>query len=234
MGACVLRGVLFASSFAVGGRDHQLGRRIARARIADNRVVTRCRWDVKLAIVVSSVFIAASLVVGSAEATQAASSEQVAGHLSAGVVSANPGATVDVPLMLSIAEQSEMGTVVVAHVSFPKKLLSYVGVKSALAAELAEGQVRAVEEKDEQDSSLSVLKITVEGKRPVRSGLLAYVSFRVSGDVKGSTTIPLKLKDSQVTMTDGARLVLSRGEDGMITILDPDGMPVMACFLYMH
>ncbi len=154
-------------------------------------------------------------------------------RINVGITSAKPGDPIDIPMTLSGSSDVEAKQLT-ARISFPKDILSYQDVETALAAELADALVTAEVQEHPDRRSHSVLALTVVGQNPVKPGIIAYLKFRVAPDaVKGD--INLDLLDSSATNPDGSQMELAEGDGGLITLfgLDED-IPVVGCFFFTH
>ena len=149
-----------------------------------------------------------------------------------GVSVAKPGDVVDLPLTLSAPELTRVGRLE-SEISFPKRMLSFMKAEQGLAAELSDAQVEA-KVKDENDSDLSIIVITISASHPIRPGILAYLKFRVSEEAaKGFIVLGMK---SQKAASDAKELLqTAKGKDGEITVFGKDEeIPLVGCFFFTH
>ena len=167
-----------------------------------------------------------------AEASQAGGAGQSL-KVNVGIAAAKPGDPIDIPVTLSAPEQVQVQSLT-GHISFPRATLSYTEVERGLAVDLADGEAKGVLQEDKNDSTLSILELSISGKEAIRPGILAYLKFRVSPDAQKGI-VPLKLVDMKATMADGGPVQLAKGDDGEITLFATDEqIPVVGCFFFTH
>src|SRR5688572_20867640 len=118
-------------------------------------------------------------LMGAAGAVQAQESTRI----NVGFASAKPTDLIDIPVTFSGGESAQASSLAV-QVSFPKEVLTYESVERALAAELADAEIKATVADDASDKSLAVVNVGIEGKSPIKPGIVAYVKFRVSKEAK--------------------------------------------------
>jgi hypothetical protein len=117
-------------------------------------------------------------------------------------------------------------------IEFPKDKLVFVSARSAIAADLAEAEVKSdLETKDQT----GILHIVVQGKRPIPDGPVAEVTFNVPNSVAEQIVV-LKHK-ADGSGTDGKKLteLVVQGGEVKISKIPAEKPPaIMSCFFYMH
>lgn len=154
-------------------------------------------------------------------------------RVNVGFASAKPTDLIDIPVTFSGAEGAQAGNLV-ARINFPKALLAYENVERALAAELADAEVKAAISEDAADKAQGVIELTISGKTVIKPGIVAYMKFRVAKDApKGE--VPLKLLNAAAKAADGSPVQLAQGDDGNVTVFAMDEeIPVVGCFFFTH
>ncbi|MDA2934443.1 hypothetical protein MYX82_08870 [Acidobacteria bacterium AH-259-D05] len=179
-----------------------------------------------LACLVVSSFVAAAF-----PQTGEANPEEGGVEVNLGFSAAMPGHRSEIPLTLSAPQILRISTVS-SQISFSRNLLTFLKAGPGLSGELSGAQIRTVVKDDEGDPNLSILEVTVSGGQAMRPGILAYLTFEVSGDAKESV-IRLETRDTKVTTENGESIKVNRGKDGEITISENIDA-LFACFFYMH
>jgi hypothetical protein len=148
-----------------------------------------------------------------------------------------PGAPVTIPLTLSTPESVSVGSIEL-KLTYPKPLLSFTKIEpSGLALGLEATVLAAVD--DGRDGKSSTLRVTISGppaedggKKPLPTGVLAYVGFTIAKTAKTETTISLIQTVNAMAPGAEPRPVTPFGvSDGKIKVTTK---PVPACFFYMH
>ena len=143
------------------------------------------------------------------------------------------GDTVDIPISLSAPETVKVFSVA-KTISFPKKLLSLTKAELGLAGEQSHAEIKTSIAEDAGNSELSLLRLAISSKQPMKPGILADLKFKVSTAARKGT-IALKVVDSKATTLGGAPLQMARGKDGVIGVFDTiEEMPVIGCFFFTH
>src|SRR5689334_12750433 len=106
--------------------------------------------------VLKLISLLAVLVVFGAVLAQAQESTRV----NVGFASAKPSDEIDIPLTFSGPEGASAGTLI-ARVSFPGNILTFTTAERALAAELADAEVKAAATPDKDNKDLGVLDVTI-------------------------------------------------------------------------
>src|SRR5262249_54842916 len=144
-----------------------------------------------------------------------------------------PGAETMVTGVLSVAAGTELGTLR-AQISFPSDQISFQEVKKGLSIEAAGAEVTTQVTKDEPAAGSSTMELAVVSKsgKPIPTGILADLVFKISKDVKPGVIIILKNK---VTALDSSNQPIpsAGGTDGKLTVLDKPPS-IFSCFFYMH
>lgn len=154
-------------------------------------------------------------------------------RINVGFASAKPTDQIDIPVTFSGGEGTQAASLT-ARVTFPKDILTFDTAERALAAELADAEVKATTADDKNDKSLGVLELTVAGKTPIKPGIVAYVKFKVSKDAKKGE-LKLDLLDSSAKAADGKPVELAKGDSGSVTLFGMDEeIPVVGCFFFTH
>ena len=117
-------------------------------------------------------------------------------------------------------------------IEFPKDKLTLVTVRTAIAADLVEAELKYdVEAKDE----ISTLHILIKGKKSIPDGPVAEITFTVPENVS-EQTVTLKHK-AEGMGADGKKLETLVVHNGEIRIskVPLEKVPgIMSCFFYMH
>ncbi len=154
-------------------------------------------------------------------------------RINMGFASAKPTDLIDIPVTFSGSEGVQANSLLL-HVSFPKDTLTYESVERALAAELADAEVKTTVADDKSDKTLGVVEVNVVGKTAIKPGIVAYVKFRVAKDAKKGE-IKLGMLDSSAKGADGSPVELAKGDDGNVTLFNMDEeIPVIGCFFFTH
>ena len=152
--------------------------------------------------------------------------------LNIGMSTAKPGDPIDIPITLSGEEQPQMGAITV-EITFPKAALHFVRGSAGLSGEMAEANVEGTAE-DASDPSMSSLTVSINAKKPIKPGILAYVHFRVATDAQKGK-IALKALSIQAKTLDGGSQNLSKGRDGQVEVFARDEtIPLIGCFFFTH
>jgi len=142
-----------------------------------------------------------------------------------------PGTQAYVTVMATGVQALDL-TLLEQWIEFPKDKLVFVSARSAIAADLAEAEVKSdLETKDQT----GILHIVVKGKRPIPDGPVAEVTFNVPISVAEQVVI-LKHK-ADGSGTDGkklAELVVQGGEVKISKVPVEKPPAIMSCFFYMH
>jgi len=178
--------------------------------------------------------------------------EKAAPRVSLGFAAAPPGRQVTIPLVLEGASGKKVGRVV-SEVRFPATHLTFIRLEKAALLEEhafeAIGQVREPapdvsalatgRDKAAQEQETKVLDIRVSSKdegRPLRDGILAYLVFRIPPGTNPEKTPEIVLKHQAkifAGLTDTAAPLAVVSEEAKLVVENP-GLPVFACFFYMH
>lgn len=162
-----------------------------------------------------------------------AAGQSTGSHLSVGTDKSLPGEEVFIALNLVPLPGDEFRSVRV-EISFPKDLLSFEGVKKGAAIVAVGGEVSATQEQEEdrRNSALTSIRVLGTSDQPIPTGVLAYLTFKISGQAPLGEKIVLKTQAEgslQQQLTDAKPLKVL---DGSIEIVDQPRM--FACFFYMH
>ena len=154
------------------------------------------------------------------------------GTINVGISTAKPGDTIDIPLTLSGTEQPKLGSIT-AEIALPKNALSFTKADAGLAGEAAEAVVQGkVQEGGNAD--LSVVRLTISAKRPIKPGILAYMKLQVSKETKKGS-LKLKLDSVKAGTAEGQPLELAKGKDGEVMVFNLDEqIPQIGCFFFTH
>jgi len=165
-----------------------------------------------------------------AGALQAEAQEPI---LNIGISTAKPGDPVDIPLTISGAEQPRMGSIQL-ELTFPKDALHYVRGSAGLSGEMAEATVEGTPGDELDAAGMSSLTVTINAKRPIKPGILAYIHFRVSTDAQKGM-VPLKAQSIQAKTLQGESQPLAKGRDGEVEVFARDEtIPLIGCFFFTH
>jgi hypothetical protein len=159
---------------------------------------------------------------------QDAPAEKKVTRVDLGFDMSTPGSSVSVPILLEAPEGVEVGRTV-TEVSFPNKVLAYEDVKLYVDGAKVETDVRI----DPKNAELSVLKVTVISPKPIPTGMVASIAFRV--DKTAPTTDPIKLRNVAKAFgigIDPRAIEPVEGKEGEIQVSGTP--PVVTCFFYMH
>ena len=150
-----------------------------------------------------------------------------------------PGRTLTLPVNIAVPEGMKV-TEFEMDVHFDKNVLSFTRADLAPQGKADEIKLTATVEDNPKDGKQSILKLKAAGGKPLSSGAIADLFFRISPKAKppgGSTghkaakfTTTLK-KDARVTLAEG-KVVAAGGRDGEIDVTA--GVAVFGCFFYMH
>jgi hypothetical protein len=154
-------------------------------------------------------------------------------RINVGFASAKPSDEIDIPLTFSGAEGSSANSLS-AHVSFPSNILTFTTAERALAAELADAEVKATASPDKDNKELSVLDVNITGKSCIKPGIVAYMKFKVNKDAQKGE-LKLDLLDSSAKGCEDKPLELAKGDSGSVTLFNMDEeIPVVGCFFFTH
>lgn len=163
----------------------------------------------------------------------AAVGAQESTRINVGFASAKPTDQIDIPITFSGGEGTQAGSLA-ARLSFPKTVLTYNSVERALAAELADAEVKATAADHASDKQLGVVDLTITGKSPIKPGIVAYVKFSASKDAQKGE-LKLDLIESSAKGADGNPVQLAKGDSGSVTMFGADEeIPVVGCFFFTH
>lgn len=152
--------------------------------------------------------------------------------LNIGTSTAKPGDPVDIPVTLSGTEQPQLGAITL-ELTFPKDALHFVRGSAGLSGEMAEASVEGAAQ-DAAESGMSSLKVSINAKKPIKPGILAYVHFRVATEAQKGK-IELKAQSVQAKTLEGGSQDLSKGRDGQIEVFGRDEtIPLIGCFFFTH
>jgi len=154
-------------------------------------------------------------------------------RVNVGFASAKPTDEIDIPLTFSGAEGATAGSIM-ARVGFPSNVLTFTTAERALAAELADAEIKATAAPDKDNKELGVLEVNITGKSPIKPGIVAYMKFRVSKDAKKGD-LKLDLLESTAKAADGKPVEMAKGDSGSVTLFNMDEeIPVVGCFFFTH
>ena len=154
-------------------------------------------------------------------------------RVNVGFASAKPSDEIDIPLTFSGAEGTSANALT-ARVSFPSNILAFTTAERALAAELADAEVKATATPDKDNKDLSVLEVNITGKSCIKPGIVAYMKFKVAKDAKKGE-LKLDLVDSSAKGCEDKPLELAKGDSGSVTLFNMDEeIPVVGCFFFTH
>jgi hypothetical protein len=150
-----------------------------------------------------------------------------------------PGRTLTLPVNIAIPEGMKI-TEIQMDVQFEKDVLSFTRADLAPQGTADEIKLTTTVEDDPKSAKHSILKLKAVGGKPLGSGAVADLFFRINPKAKppgGSTghkaakfTTTLK-KDARVTLAEG-KVMTTGGRDGEIDVTA--GQAIFGCFFYMH
>lgn len=155
-------------------------------------------------------------------------SGQIAGQeqgvvIALGSAEAVPGGEFSLPLTLKASSKDRLGMLAI-EMSLPEAL-SFVEVKGGAAAEVAGAEIK---KEASEGKPGSAVKISVEAKGTMPSGILASLTFKLSDNID-MEEIELEPKARAWTLdkrpVDGIRV-----EKGKVQVIPP----LISCFFYMH
>jgi hypothetical protein len=148
---------------------------------------------------------------------------------------APPDAEVVVPMSMSVPDGIPVGAIDV-RLGFPKSQLAFVKIEPSGLAIGVGAELQA--EVAEQAGGQILLQLRVftkrdgNGQKPLPTGPLAYVAFKIDKSAKPETEIPLAHEATASTTEAPPRPITPVvAAPVAITVARP---PVPACFLYMH
>ena len=192
-------------------------------RTSKNSPVSKLNWAVELGCLFAVLTMFGPGVAQAQEST----------CVNVGFASAKPSDEIDIPLTFSGAEGTSANALT-AHVSFPSNILTFTTAERALAAELADAEVKATAAQDKNNKDLSVLEVNIAGKSCIKPGIVAYMKFKVSKDAKKGE-LKLDLVDSSAKGCEDKPLELAKGDSGSVTLFNMDEeIPVVGCFFFTH
>jgi hypothetical protein len=184
-----------------------------------------CRVDRRKATVGLMLACALALV-----ASLAAQDDGIA--VNVGISAAKQGESIDIPVTLSAPDNSKI-VAIHSEISYPKKMLSFTKADRGLAAEISDAEVSA-KIKDNGDANTSVIELSAAGAKPIKPGILAYLTFTVS-DTAAKGEVPLKMLSTKASSAAGEPVELAKGKDGEITVfLKDEEIPAVGCFFFTH
>ncbi|MBI4443447.1 MAG: hypothetical protein HY649_08755 [Acidobacteria bacterium] len=149
-------------------------------------------------------------------------------ELSLGSETTSPGAPAQVPVIL-FARETKVGKVA-GEVTFPKELLSFVGVARGSSGDEVNADISTKVIDDSGNSKLSVLKLAVSATQDMPNGVLLTLRFRVSPDAEDGF---LKLANRLTAMSIGGEEIGNiKTRDGEVSV---SKMQVLVpCFFFTH
>ena len=149
-----------------------------------------------------------------------------------------PGTSVVVPVYFTPAEGVEVGSLQL-DVSFVSVNLKFEKVERGPAAESGNLDLTAQVKSEKNEKGIESSKLTIltsfpePPKKGIPTGLLAYLTFRIGGDVKASS---ISLTTSAEAKPIGSDTILKqlRTFDTKVEILAPGTLPLTACFFFSH
>jgi hypothetical protein len=183
------------------------------------------------ALVLASVVPAAAQ-----EATASASQPAAQVTLSLADVIAPPEWEMRVGLTMATAEGTQVGRVRM-RVGYPSKVLQFVRVESSEELKGAGLELRAEPAKGTAAAETSWLDVEVPASAPPKAltaGRLGTLLFKVAGNAEARDW-PLTIEDVHAwgVSSPSAELKAAAAPAAKMTVAPP-GLPIFACFFYMH
>ena len=126
-----------------------------------------------------------------------------------------------------------MGSITL-ELTFPKDALHFVRGSAGLSGEMAEATVEGTLHDAPDVSGLSFLTVSINAKKPIKPGILAYIHFRVSTDAQKGM-VQLKARSVEAQTLNGEPQPLATGRDGQIEVFGRDEtIPLIGCFFFTH
>ena len=146
-----------------------------------------------------------------------------------------PGSPVELSFYLTAPDM--VGSLV-SEIYLPKKLITFDNVRSSNILEAdAQVSMETKVEDDPQDASRSVLKVSIKNsqseKKPIPTGLLAFVIFKISADaVPGD--LKLDHKASALDAAEAKPIAGTTAESPVISVYPKGINPLLTCFFFSH
>jgi len=151
-------------------------------------------------------------------------------RITLGMVSAQPGTEVRVPLKIFSEGQVSVGKLQ-AKVRFNHRWLTFKAIETLESETVA---IDCKVEKDPNSSDLSILRLEIsptQGGTSIGSDSICEILFAVAEDVPDGEMVSLEIEASAVTAGDPPEQIQGlKLESGAITVLGP----VFGCMFYMH
>lgn len=147
-----------------------------------------------------------------------------------GMGAGKPGTTVPVGITVTVPEGTRI-TAIEQEIRFEKRVVSFVRAEVGPQGAAADVKVTASEEADRDPPDLSILRLKATAARPLGSGAVVDVLFRINDDVKLDTRSPLKNK-ARVQIAGRGGFSDAEGTDGVVIVTDDPA--IFGCFFYMH
>jgi hypothetical protein len=140
-----------------------------------------------------------------------------------------PGGEASMAVLLEVPEGVQVGRTV-NEVRFPKKVVSFVAVKT----EVPDAKVQSEVHDDPKNADFSIVRVTVSSPaKPLPAGVVASITFKVAADAKADESVALGNAPRAFGLGPDPRSIEGvEGRDGEIKL--SGAPPVIACFLYMH
>lgn len=171
--------------------------------------------------------------VAAQEATPSATSGAVT--VTVGDTTAPPEWELSVPVSVEVAEGAQVGRLSMRLV-YPATPLRYVSVRATDTLKAAGFDIKAAAPKIEGDTASVALEVQPAGSEPavVPSGRVAILVFNISVDAEEKSW-PMAAEDVQAWAPgpNAAPVKAASGDPATFTVASP-GLPIFACFFYMH
>ena len=142
------------------------------------------------------------------------------------------GGTVLIPIALHAKEGMNIGSLSV-EIPVPEKLLRFRAARTSLRAEMAGGELKTEQVASPEKAGISILKVTVAAQKPLPSGVLATLEFRVAEDVGNASKIPLHSSRVTVATVEGKTIADISRKDGEVAV-SKTPPTFVNCFFFTH
>jgi len=154
-----------------------------------------------------------------------------------GSATAPPEWEVRVPISLTLGEGTQVGRFTI-RIAYPAQVLRYIKVERSEPLEKAGLDVKAEPVKGAAGADTAHLQIEIvasaKESKPIPSGVIANVVFNVTDKAEPrSWPITVDEVKAWAPSPSSAELKSADGRPGTLTVAPP-GLPIFACFFYMH
>jgi hypothetical protein len=185
---------------------------------------------------VCAVVLLAALAAHAQEATPSAPADAAKVTITIEDTTAPPDWELSVPVSVQMAEGVKVGSLAF-KMTFPAKAVKYTGVKATESLKSAGLDVKAGTPDVKEDvGTLALEVVRAEGNGPAElpSGRIAIVMFTVAHDAEeGTFAMAAEEVQARTGGAGSAAVAAAAAEPATFTVASA-GLPIFACFFYMH